>query len=350
MAIDPGFFTTGLLLGLIALFLLISHLRKRWPTTNFPPGPRGLPFVGSMLSLSPSVHLDLHKYRKTYGDIFSLMLGDSVVVVMNSAALVKEVLRRTQSSNRIYFWSQSQFSNPHRQGIFDLLYGDKWQTQRQFAVRTLRDFGFGKRSMEHQIAEEVKTMISTLKKKADESVDMKVLLSTSVSNVMCKLIFNQRFDHKDKEFLMILDLINKAFLSQGRAYDFIPILRLFQRKKIASDRKIWESFYAYIAHQIKVHRQTFQQDDTRDFIDAAIIQEEVDPVNFNDEELKLNVTNLFMAGTETISSTLSWAMLYMGINQDIQEKVFLEIKNVSLHLNFNIHTKAYILSLSYISR
>ncbi|XP_033105280.1 cytochrome P450 2J5-like isoform X2 [Anneissia japonica] len=309
MAIDPGFFTTGLLLGLIALFLLISHLRKRWPTTNFPPGPRGLPFVGSMLSLSPSVHLDLHKYRKTYGDIFSLMLG-----------------------------------------IFDLLYGDKWQTQRQFAVRTLRDFGFGKRSMEHQIAEEVKTMISTLKKKADESVDMKVLLSTSVSNVMCKLIFNQRFDHKDKEFLMILDLINKAFLSQGRAYDFIPILRLFQRKKIASDRKIWESFYAYIAHQIKVHRQTFQQDDTRDFIDAAIIQEEVDPVNFNDEELKLNVTNLFMAGTETISSTLSWAMLYMGINQDIQEKVFLEIKNVSLHLNFNIHTKAYILSLSYISR
>ncbi|XP_071956894.1 cytochrome P450 2F1-like [Antedon mediterranea] len=139
--------------------------------------------------------------------------------------MVKEILRRTETSNRNFFWSQSEFSNPHKEGIFDLPYGDKWQNQRQFVVNSLREFGFGKRCMEKQLAEEIKTVISILKEKDSEVVDMKRLISVSVSNILCRIIFNKNHEHDDEEFFKILELMDKAFLVQGRAYDFIPLAR-----------------------------------------------------------------------------------------------------------------------------
>ncbi|XP_071955224.1 cytochrome P450 2J6-like [Antedon mediterranea] len=327
MAIYSELFTAGLAVIVIG-FIIVWHLMKRWPTWNFPPGPIGIPFFGSILSLTPSVHYDFDRIRKKYGDIFSIMLGDSVIVAVNNVQLVKEILRRTETSNRNFFWSQSQFSNPHKEGIFDQPYGDKWRTQRQFALNTLRDFGFGKRCMEKQIAEEIKTLVSLLKEKDGELVDMKGLYGVSVSNIMCRLIFNKNYDHNDEEFIEIVDLVNQALRIQGRAYDFIPLARVFQRKTIASDKKLWMSFYDFLTHEIKSHRQTYQVNDNRDFIDAAIGQECIDPDNFSNECIKMNVTSLFIAGTETTSSTLSWIILYMGLHPEIQEKVFLEIEKV----------------------
>ncbi|XP_071956546.1 cytochrome P450 2J6-like [Antedon mediterranea] len=91
------------------------------------------------------------------------MLGDVMVVTVSNTQLIKDILRRTETSNHHHFWSQRQFSNPNKEGIFDQPYGDKWRTQRQFVVNTLREFGFGKRCMEKQIAEEINKLVSLLK-------------------------------------------------------------------------------------------------------------------------------------------------------------------------------------------
>uniref|UniRef100_A0A8C8TD51 Cytochrome P450 2J3-like n=1 Tax=Peromyscus maniculatus bairdii TaxID=230844 RepID=A0A8C8TD51_PERMB len=50
--------------------------------------------------------------------------------------------------------------------------------------------------------------------------------------------------------------------------------------------------------------------------------------SFNEESLICSTLDLFLAGTETTSTTLRWALLYMALNPEVQEKVQAEIDRV----------------------
>nr|AAH24451.1 Cyp2j13 protein [Mus musculus] len=50
--------------------------------------------------------------------------------------------------------------------------------------------------------------------------------------------------------------------------------------------------------------------------------------SFNEENLICSTLDLFLAGTETTSSTLRWALLYMALYPEVQENVQAEIDRV----------------------
>jgi len=49
---------------------------------------------------------------------------------------------------------------------------------------------------------------------------------------------------------------------------------------------------------------------------------------FTDKNLSATVADIFIAGSETTSTTLNWAILYLIANPDIQEKLHKEIISV----------------------
>ncbi|KAM9659504.1 vitamin D 25-hydroxylase isoform 2-T2 [Trichechus inunguis] len=83
-----------------ALFLLlfvlgVRELLKQRRPTRFPPGPRGLPFIGNIYSLAASPelpHVYMRKQSQVYGEIFSLDLGGISTVVLSDYDVVKECL------------------------------------------------------------------------------------------------------------------------------------------------------------------------------------------------------------------------------------------------------------------
>ena len=50
--------------------------------------------------------------------------------------------------------------------------------------------------------------------------------------------------------------------------------------------------------------------------------------DFNEEALMVTAMDLFGAGSETTATTLSWALLYMILYPDVQQKVHDEIDKV----------------------
>ena len=67
----------------------------------------------------------------------------------------------------------------------------------------------------------------------------------------------------------------------------------------------------------------------RDFMDVYL--REIDSTKnseFNEEALMVTAMDLFGAGSETTATTLSWALLYMILYPEIQEKVHQEIDEV----------------------
>ena len=83
--------------------------------------------------------------------------------------------------------------------------GESWVEQRRFTLRNLRDFGFGKNSMENIVMEEVQTVINWMKKKEGQPVTLDRKFSLSVLNALWNIMTGERYDHNDPELSHILE-------------------------------------------------------------------------------------------------------------------------------------------------
>ncbi|ERN02287.1 hypothetical protein AMTR_s00084p00062830 [Amborella trichopoda] len=79
----------SLLLYALALMVLI---RKRH--SHLPPGPKGLPMVGSLHRLGSRAHEALAALAETHGSLMTLQLGFVTTIVVSSSEMAKEVLQK----------------------------------------------------------------------------------------------------------------------------------------------------------------------------------------------------------------------------------------------------------------
>ncbi|KAI3858579.1 hypothetical protein MKX03_005627, partial [Papaver bracteatum] len=92
--VNTGVSMVMLVLITYTFVVIVRRLQRRnSEELRFPPGPRGLPLVGNLLSLEPDLHVYFAKLSKIYGPIIKLQLGRMCVIVFNSSSVAKEVLR-----------------------------------------------------------------------------------------------------------------------------------------------------------------------------------------------------------------------------------------------------------------
>ena len=72
------------------------------------------------------------------------------------------------------------------------------------ALQILRSLGYGKHSLEHKLCEEAQALREELEKRTGENTDPENLLGISVANVICSLLYGQRYEHSDAEFEHVL--------------------------------------------------------------------------------------------------------------------------------------------------
>ncbi|XP_051501120.1 cytochrome P450 2J2 [Myxocyprinus asiaticus] len=328
--------TVSLILLLVVLCLLIlNKLRNRNPR-NYPPGPTPLPFVGNIFNLdAKQPHIHLAKMSDHYGNIYSLRLGSLNTVVVNTYNMVKEALvdqaniftgRPTNDVlKRIIKCQGVTFNN-----------GYSWKQQRRFALSTLKYFGVGKRSLESSIMEEYKFLHQAIMDTNGVPIDAHFLINNAVSNIICSMVFGRRFEYTDQRFLNMLSLMSKALKLQGSVW--IQLYAAFPRvmdllpgphKDLFS---CFQQVCAFIKEEVDKHCADWDPSSPRDFIDCYLteIQKRKDDLEagFHEEGLHYALLDLFVAGTETTSTTLLWGFVYMMKYPEIQEKVQAEIDNV----------------------
>ena len=73
---------------------------------------------------------------------------------------------------------------------------------------------------------------------------------------------------------------------------------------------------------IKKHQDIFVADDEpKDYIDAFLVENNGILDENKVRDLTVNMTDMFIAGSETTSKTMSWVTLFMATHPDVQEKV-----------------------------
>lgn len=86
------------------------------------------------------------------------------VTVINNYKLIQEALRRDEFLGRPDFqsWILRNYGYKNR-GVLFTDGSNNWREQRRFALRTLRDFGFGKQSMDGLLIDEVQELVQLFK-------------------------------------------------------------------------------------------------------------------------------------------------------------------------------------------
>ncbi|XP_014677470.1 PREDICTED: cytochrome P450 2C25-like [Priapulus caudatus] len=146
--------------------------------------------------------------------------------------------------------------------------GKIWKEQRKFTLAKLREFGMGKVSLESRVKEEISILLVAIKSTNGETFDFQPLITTSVCNVICSIMWGNRFEHHDEQFKILMKALNDEFINLAAT----------------------------------------------------------GPLNYM--ELLFVIWDLFMAGTETTSTTMRWAMLFMLKHPNICRKVQVEIDDV----------------------
>ncbi|XP_038612281.1 cytochrome P450 2D14 [Tachyglossus aculeatus] len=327
----------GIFLLVFVLLLDFWRRRKGWP--GYPPGPASLPFVGNLLQLDfHQPHLCFQRLREKFGDVFSLQYCWTNVVVLNGFAAAKEALvqRSEETAGRppLVIYNHLGYG-PNSEGLVFAQYGQAWKQQRRFSLSTMRNFGLGKKSLEQWVTEEAGFLCSAFSSKAGRPFDPRALLHNAVSNVISSLTFGNRFEYDDQKLHELLGLLDEGLKEEAgimpQLLNAVPWLgaipglplRVFRAQK---------AFMALLDTFIEEHKRTRDPARPRDLTDAyleQVDQAKDDPGNsFNVRNTRFVVADLFIAGSETTSTTLRWALLFMLLHPDVQSRVHEEIDRV----------------------
>ncbi|KAK3594479.1 hypothetical protein CHS0354_030000 [Potamilus streckersoni] len=328
---------TSILVFCVVFLLCCYALRT---PDDIPPGPVVAPLLGNIPQLAGRNPLILfQKWRKQYGDVFSVYMGSQLLVVLNGYKTIKEAL--VTQGNVFSDRPQNFMLDKLKEGegvIFTS--GTSWKIQRKFTLNSLQDLGFGRDSFEVCIAEEAKILIELIRYNADAPLNLKDILRTCVSNVICGIVFGRRFSHDDRQFLEVVINITEDGKLLGNAsiltncFPFLQYLPgdLLGTKTILEHRKVFQKFYEDLYQS---HQSTLDENNPRDFMDLYLTEMKRKSTRSSKEEntyskaqLMALVGDLFGAGTETTATTLLWLILYFLHYPDVQKKCFDEVQTV----------------------
>jgi len=344
---------------ILVLLVLLYFKSTRNKYSHLPTLPYFVPWLGNLPLLfdkgDPLNH-QARLYRKySKGGLLYFHIVGLDHILVGDFQVVKYLFNHPNFANRGH--AQLDKNLMHKKTGFDrkfdmqrnspgiiISHGLTWTQQRRFMLRTLRDFGFGKSSTEEVVRIEVKRFLNFLQTKQNSSFLVHGCFNLPILNILWSFCAGEQYEYDDPRLVNLLKHIYELFkvADSGRAETLLHvtlptwIFKLFPNllgRNIAVDTHA--KIRNFLERIIKDHESNVNEDNPRDFIEAYLseISKTTDPDSsffgsYGRKNLLETQVDLLLAGAETTSTTLTWAMLYIIRNPDVQAKVQKELDSV----------------------
>ncbi|XP_072767521.1 probable cytochrome P450 304a1 [Anoplolepis gracilipes] len=338
------------ILTLLVVYKLYRFVYDKPPNT--PPGLIRIPIGGSYWLLLwrnyKYVHLALDYYaKKLKSKLFSCYFGDYFVVIANDYANIKEIFSREEFDGRVTsadYIKDRAFKK--ELGIF-FIEGPQWQEQRRFALRHMRDFGFGRRqdTLESEVMDEMTLFIDILKNEPIYDEEKKIIkgnlalfpdiLYASAANNIWTIMFGYRFNRSEHDILRHLCrsalMMQRANDPSGGALFQRPILKHFgnmfgYKNHITGSNAMID----VVKKALERQKATLSENVNRGFVDIYLkkLNEDDKSPYFTEEQLIILLIDMMFPAYSAVPTAITHAIKYLMHHPEIMNKVQNEIDSV----------------------
>ncbi|XP_078268933.1 steroid 17-alpha-hydroxylase/17,20 lyase [Rhinoraja longicauda] len=322
------------------IFSFTSFVQRKLKGEKHPKCLPSFPLIGSLLSLRSNLapHLLFQNLQKTYGSLFSLMMGPRYVVVINNYQYAKEVLLKKGKffAGRPSLVSTDLLSRDGK-GIAFANYSPTWRFHRKLVHSNLYLCGNGLETLEELICREVTSICTMLEKFVDAPLDLMTEVSRMVTNVISLLCFNSSYEKDDPEFQKMLEYSQGIVDTVGKdnLIDIFSWLQYFPSEDLQTLKRSIAVRDSILQKKLEEHKANYSSESISDLLDSLLkAQENVKNNNspipgphLTDDHLLMTVADIFGAGVETTSTTIAWIILYLLHHPQVQTKIQEEIEN-----------------------
>lgn len=257
-------------------FLWLWRSRQKSKTMRLPPGPRGLPILGSLHKLSANPHRDLHQLAQQHGPIMFLRLGFVPTIVVSSPQAAELFLkthdlsfagRPPHEASKYISWEQRNLSFGE--------YGPYWRNMRKMCTlellsQTKIDSFGGMRK------EELNLLIKLLREASSDgvAVDLSAKISAHTADISCRMVMGKKYTDQDLD-----DKGFKGVMQEGmhlaatpNMSDYIPYIGALDlqglTKRMKAVHKIFNDFFDKV---IDEHMQSENRENKiKSFVDVML--------------------------------------------------------------------------------
>ncbi|KAK8499328.1 hypothetical protein V6N12_036976 [Hibiscus sabdariffa] len=331
----------------IASYFLIPQLfrdrSKNWE--NAPPGPVGWPILGSLPHLSNCHHEDFFHLAKIYGPLFSLNLGLKPAIVVSSPEMAAKVLKEKEGkfSSRTITETIRAISYDAHSIIFSP-YGNRWKALRRILITEL----LSPKAFE-QFEPLRTTQVHGLLKylyvisKSNAQVNIAECAFTALANLVSNFVCSKNlFDNSKPEGKLMKERFWELIKMVGTPNfaDLIPILKPLDPQGLKRRaNKVFgklDAFYDKLIAERIAEKKISQLENTpykkMDMLEVLLSYESNDKEHglekFSRSIIKGTLSEMFIAGSETTSSTVEWGMAEVLRNPKVHKKLVQELDQV----------------------
>ncbi|KZV53176.1 geraniol 8-hydroxylase-like [Dorcoceras hygrometricum] len=319
--------------------LTLSHgyrvLYSTW-VKKHPPGPTPLPIIGNIHLLGNQPHKSLAKLAKTHGPLMRLRLGFINTVVISSSAMAKEVLQKQDLAFSSRWAPDALHACDHSNySVVWLPVAARWRSLRKVLTSNIFS-GSRLDANQHLSSRKVQELIAYCgsSSQTGEAVDVGRAAFRTSLNLLSNTIFSvdlaDPFSDSGKEFK---DLVCNIMVEAGKPnlVDYFPFLEKIdpqgiRRRMTFHFEKVIELFSCLIAERLE--KGESKDSETNDVIDVLLATSKENPEEMDRTHIERLCLDMFVAGTDTTSNTLEWAMTEAIRNPEIMKKAKSELEEI----------------------
>ncbi|KAL5990690.1 hypothetical protein ACLOJK_011593 [Asimina triloba] len=319
----------------LALLGLWSFLQGRG-TQQLPPGPNGLPILGSLHTLGHHPHRTLQKLATEYGPIMHMRLGLVPTIVVSSPGAAEQFLK----AHDLAFASRpineaGRFISFGRKGMAFTQYGPYWRNMRKLCTIELLS-NHKIESFRWRRRDELGLLVRSIKDAAvvRQPVNLTIRVSALVTDMVCRMVFGRK--HMDESFneRSFKETLEETTYLAGafNIADYIPCLSPLDiqglRCRMKETNKFFDSFFEKIIDEHLRNKDASCR--RRDFVDFLLefMASSKNDFGFDRSRIKAIMFEVFVAGVDTSSVSIDWAMSELLKHPRIMKKAQEELETV----------------------
>ena len=296
-----------------------------------PPGPRGLPVAGSLLSIRGAPHRAIARIARRYGDVCLVKMGSVPTVVISHPEVMRQAFSMPELSDR---WVSEIMRVVTDEGNDLALapYGEHWRRLQRFANRELLSFRRIQQVRELYIEDAVHNLVERVGELSDggEPVQPRMTLPRANAGMMFRAVFGRgntdgvQFIDKLDELLRVIFWIF-ANASAANPVDYIPWLKIFPNHALKAAIRYTDmlsEILNYLIDSVEA-RPDLDLDNPTCLVEVMLASERRGEIERS--MISGLIGDLLVAGVDTTAQTMAWLLLILANRPEIQARIQEEI-------------------------